>query len=1209
MTEVGEALPARRPGWVLWADRGGTFTDLIARDPDGGIHTAKLLSAAPGHYEDAVVEGARRLLGVPSGEPLPVGQLAELRLGTTVTTNALLEGRHASCTLLTNRGFEDLLRIGDQSRPELFALAIRRPEPLCTDVIGIDARRDAGGHVLRPLQEDQAREQLRHLRAQGCEGLAIALLHATVDPGDECALAALAREAGFAAPVCSHQVSGEIGLLERAQTAVVEAALAPVLRRYTTHLAAQLPGARIRLMQSDGTLTEAASAAARNSIFSGPAGGVIGATVSAAALGIDQVIGFDMGGTSTDVFAATGKLAIRPAVEVAGQVVRAPALDLHTVAAGGGSQVFFDGARLRVGPESAGADPGPACYGRGGPAAVTDANLLLGRLYPAGFAPVFGPNGDRPLDRGASRAAFAALAGETAEDDALLELARGAVRIALEHMAGAVRRISVARGVDPRGHCLVAFGGAGPQHACELAQLLEMTQVLIPARASLLSAAGVGLAAPGVACQAPLTAELCAAGLARAEAALGELKEQAIVALRAQGEPPAEIDLLLRLHYANADTVLDLPLASLAALRDAFAQEHEARFGFADPERPVHIALVLARARGRQETPAEAAMATSGARVGEQPWMPLDGTAFQSIPVWEGIGAGEVVGPALVLLDQSSLLLPPGWRARATTQGVLAQYEAATATLAERGGIAELELFNNRFMGIATEMGEALRRGAHSVNVRNRLDYSCAIFDDCGRLIANAPHIPVHLGSMGASVQAIMARHGAELQPGDGWLINDPYRGGTHLPDLTLVMPVYASSESRPFAYVAARAHHADIGGRTPGSMPADSRTLAEEGLCFTGERVARHGRLEAERVRALLAQGPWPARDPAANLADLRAQLAACSRGARSLQHLAATRSPAAIAAQMAALLDYTAQALGRLLRRLPGGAHRVLMDEGQCVTLRAAADAGRLRLDFSGTSAMDAGNANAPLPVVRAAVMYALRCLVDEPLPLNEGFLAPVVLQVPSPSLLDPRPPAAVVAGNVETSQAVADALLVALGAMAESQGTMNNLSFGNAEVQYYETLGGGAGAGPGFAGASGVHTHMTNSRITDAEVIERRFPVRIERFALRAGSGGAGVWPGGDGLVREIRFLAEMSVALIGNRRVRGARGQAGGGDGQPGVNELVAADGTCRPLPGRWSGAVAAGSLLRIQTPGGGGWGAAEAEPPPEPSVPGGRIRSR
>jgi 5-oxoprolinase (ATP-hydrolysing) len=711
-----------------------------------------------------------------------------------------------------------------------------------------------------------------------------------------------------------------------------------------------------------------------------------------------------------------------------------------------------------------------------------------------------------------------------------------------------------------------------------------------------LSAVGVGLAAPGVECQAPLVAELSAAALARAEAALAELRGRAVAELRAQGETPAEVDLLLRLHYANADTVLDLAMAPLAVLRDAFAREHEARFGFADPERAVQIALVLARARGRQGTPAVAAAAARGARVGEQPWMPLDGTAFQSIPVWDGVGTEAIDGPALILLDQSSLLLPPGWRARATAQGVLAQLVESAAVLAG-GGIAELELFNNRFMGIATEMGEALRRGAHSVNVRNRLDYSCAIFDDRGRLIANAPHIPVHLGSMGASVQAVIARCGEALRPGDGWLINDPYRGGTHLPDLTLVMPVHAPSAPRPFAYVAARAHHADIGGRAPGSMPADSRTLAEEGLCFAGERIARDGRLDAEQVRALLARGPWPARDPAANLADLRAQLAACNRGVRLLQQLAEARGAAEIGAQMAALLDYTARALGRLLDRLAGGTHRVVMDEGQCIALRAVARGGRLRLDFSGTSAMDAGNANAPLPVVRAAVMYALRCLVDEPLPLNEGFLTPVELQVPSPSLLDPIPPAAVVAGNVETSQAVADALLVALGAMAESQGTMNNLSFGNAEMQYYETLGGGAGAGPGFAGASGVHTHMTNSRITDAEIIERRFPVRVERFAVRAGSGGTGAWRGGDGLVREIRLLTEMAVALIGNRRVRGARGQAGGGDGLPGVNTLVHPDGRAEVLPGRWNGTVAAGSLLRIETPGGGGWGAADAELPP------------
>jgi 5-oxoprolinase (ATP-hydrolysing) len=1184
--------PSSAAGWHIHADRGGTFTDLVGVAPDGSRHTHKLLSHAPAHYDDAVLAGTRALLGLPAGAAIAEGAVAELRLGTTVTTNALLEGRQAPCALITHTGFEDLLAIGDQSRPDIFALAIPPRRQLCREVRGVAARRGADGTLLEPLDEAALRAMLAELREAGIDSLAVALLHGAQHPQEEQRLKALARAAGFAHCCCSHEVSPEPGLLDRAQTAVVEAALRPILDAYTRHLAAALPGTRIRFMQSDGRLNEATHLAARNSIFSGPAGGVIGAGSVARAAGMEALIGLDMGGTSTDVFESRGDAPVRDAVTIAGQVVRAPALDLHTVAAGGGSRVFHDGRRMRVGPESAGADPGPACYGRGGGATVTDANLLLGRLDAANFAPVFGPSGDAPLDAQAAAAAFDALACCDGSEAARFEAARGALQLANEHMAAAVRRISVARGVDIAAHGLVAFGGAGAQHACDVAEALGLRAVLVPTQASVLSAVGVGLAAVGVTREAAIDAPLGEEAVARARDLLPQLRAEAERELASQDSAFAAAEAELRLHYARSDTVIELAFdadSEADTLGADFARAHEQRYGFADASRPVHVTSLRLRAREAAGTATGEPVPKETRYQGRQPMMTLADGRWRQVPVVASLGAEAVEGPALIRLAQSSFVLAPGWRACRDPYGIRAERVAETAADAADSAAARLELFNARFMHIAAEMGEALRRSAQSVNVRNRLDYSCAVFDAEGRLIANAPHIPVHLGSMSASVQAVRPLHGDRPAPGEAWLINDPYGGGTHLPDLTLVMPVALEDSGQAGAYVAARAHHADIGGISPGSMPADSRSIEDEGIRFTGLRAAGGGRLEEATLRAALAEGPWPARDPEANLADLRAQLAACARGARLLQALAADAGIAAVRGQMQAVRDYSAGAVADFVAGLAPGAHRVTLDEGQQVALALSVTDGRLRLDFSASSGLDPGNANAPRPVVRAAVMYALRCVMAQPLPLNDGFLQAVDLVLTAGSLLDPRPPAAVVAGNVETSQAITDALMMALGAMAESQGTMNNISFGNERFQYYETLAGGSGAGPGFDGADAVHSHMTNSRITDAEILERQMPLRVRRFALRRGSGGAGRHRGGDGLVRELELLEAVDLAIISNRRTRGAAGADGGGHGQPGENHVLHADGSAQRLAGRARCALPAGSRLRIATPGGGGWG--------------------
>jgi 5-oxoprolinase (ATP-hydrolysing) len=1193
------------PGWRFWVDRGGTFTDVLARSPDGGVQSLKLLSEDPEHYSDAVVEAVRRALKLDAGASIAAGAVVELRLGTTVATNALLERKGSPVALLVTRGFGDLLDIGDQTRPDLFALDIHRPPSLATAVFEIDERVGADGAVLHAPDPAQIEQALQAARGAGCRAVAIAFVHAAAHPAHERVAAQIARGMDFEFVSCSHEVSPLPGLLARAETAIVDAYLTPALHRYTERLAAALPGAQLRLMQSSGELTDVDALFGRNAVLSGPAGGVIGATRAAATLGIKHVIGFDMGGTSTDVFHWAGETEHLHEGRLAGQRLRAPMLKIATVAAGGGSVLGLDGSRMHVGPESAGADPGPVCYRHGGPLTVTDANLMLGRLQATHFPCVFGPQADQPPDADAVRTAFAARAVEigAANGKAMTapeHVAWGYLRIAVENMANAIRGISVQRGVDLAGYTLCAFGGAGGQHACAVADALRMRRVLLHDQASLLSALGIGIADLGTRAERAYDTHLDALDAHALDATADTLRTQTLAALHAQGIASDTVQLSVRaqLRYDSAESVLAVMLADASTMRAAFETLHRAQFGFADPQRPVILQSLSVDARGGgADMPPPASPSECAAEPIEQVrvWFADADGIPQGIatPLYrrEALALDQRIdGPALLLEPHGCVVVEPGWQAVRKAGALLLERHTA---LPQHHAVSinydpvYLEIFHNRFMAIAGQMGEALRRTARSVNVRERLDFSCAVFDAQGRLVANAPHIPVHLGSMGMSVQTLLREHGHELAPGDAWLINDPYRGGTHLPDLTVIAPRF-DAQGRLRQLLAARAHHADVGGISPGSMPADSHSIDEEGIRIAGLRIVANGELLEAAIRAAFSAGRWPARQIEHNLADLQAQLAAVHSGLAELTRLDDEFGEAVVDAYQQHIFDHAEAAVRALLPTLQPGRCRIRMDGGRAIEVRIQCDGAQLTIDFAGTSAQDAGNFNAPLAVTRAAVLYALRLLLASEIPLNDGCLVPVTLEIPPGCLLNPQEPAAVVAGNVETSQCIVDALLGAFGAQAASQGTMNNLSFGDAVHQYYETICGGAGAGPGYAGAGAVHTHMTNSRITDVEILESRFPVRLERFALRRGSGGRGVWPGGDGAVRELRFLAPMQVGILSNRREHGAPGLAGGGDGLPGRNVLIrdgheASLGACTGFDAR------PGDCLRIETPGGGACG--------------------
>jgi len=1189
-------------GWHFWIDRGGTFTDVVARAPDGREVVEKLLSSNPERYADAALEAIRRILAAYGGGPI-----AAVRLGTTVATNALLERKGADVVLVVTEGFADALEIGSQARPDIFARHIVKPDLLHSHVIEVRERMTAEGEVLTPLDEAHARTALTAAFAEGRRAAAIACLHGWAYPAHEQRLAEIARKIGFTQVSVSSEISGLIKFVPRADTTVADAYLSPVLRAYVGGFARAFEGqdgVKLLFMQSNGGLAHADRFRGRDAVLSGPAGGVVGMAAAAERAGFGQALGFDMGGTSTDVSHYAGVFERTNESVVAGVRLSAPMLHVHTVAAGGGSICFFDGARLRVGPHSAGANPGPACYRRGGPLTITDCNLLLGRVRAEFFPAIFGPGADQPLDADIVTERFATLCAEveaaTGRKLTPHEAAEGFLAIADLSMAEAIKKISIQRGYDPKGYALVAFGGAGGQHACAVADAVGVETILLHPLAGVLSAWGMGLADVRNVVEETIELKLDAAhGLDRRAQAL------ALRAAEPLESPNVKTLVTANLKYDGADSALPISFSDTQTLKLAFEAEHRKRFGFTDPARAIVVASLTAEAVAHCDigSPASRPPTPDGSDPGHPTMATLiaNGHAHQA-PAHERrtLAAGFVSsGPALIIENGATTYVAPGWRARMNEHGDIVLTRAVPIARAAIGTEADpilLEVFNNRFMGVAEEMGLALQTTASSVNIKERLDFSCAVFDETGGLVANAPHIPVHLGSMSDSVREIIGQRATTIRDGDIYMLNAPHAGGTHLPDITVIAPVFLHGAAAPAFFTAARGHHADIGGITPGSMPPDSRTIEDEGVLIENFLLVREGVLQETEARALLASGKHPARDINRNIADLKAQIASVVRGVTELKRLVAHFGPAGVAAYMRHVQGNAEEQIRRVIDTLRAGQFEAAMDNGATIRVAITPDhaARTVRIDFTGTSPQSSGNFNAPLAITRAATLYVFRTLVRDNIPLNEGCLKPIEIVVPDGSLLNPSRGAAVVAGNVETSQVIVDALYGALGALAASQGTMNNFTFGDEARQYYETICGGAGAGPDFDGASAVQTHMTNSRLTDPEVLETRFPVIVERFAVRRGSGGAGAHRGGDGSIRRIRFRAPMTAAILANRRATAPFGLHGGASGKPGVNFVERAGGGVVTLGATGKVDVAPGDVFVIETPGGGGHGAAQRE---------------
>ena len=1154
--------------WNFAIDRGGTFTDVIARSSDGRLRIEKLLSDNLLQYEDAALEAIRRVLESEGGE------ISDVRMGTTVATNALLERKGERLALAITRGFGDSLRIGYQARPEIFARNIQLPSMLYQQVVEIDERVAGDGRTVLPLDESQALQALQAIREGGFDAIAILFVHGWKYDAHELRLAAIAKGLGFSQISVSSEVAPLIKLIGRGDTTIVDAYLSPVLRRYVDRVAAGLAdGTDLHFMQSNGGLAKATAFRGKDAILSGPAGGVVGMVAACAPHGNDRLIGFDMGGTSTDVSHYAGQFELADESVVAGVRIRAPMMQIHTVAAGGGSICRFDGMRFRVGPESAGATPGPACYRGGGPLTLTDCNLFLGRIDPANFPALFGRHGNQQLDVKAAVTRLQEIAQALGDGRSLEEIARGFVEIAIDNMAGAIRKISIARGHDVTRYTLACFGGAGGQHACAVADALGMERILIHPLSGVLSAFGIGIAdlksIRAASWLKPLGEEFCDA--------LSSLEKQARDALVEQGlhAEKIEFDRRARLRTLGSDTTIEIKVAPEPQMRTEFAALHQKRFGYFDVEAEVIVDALVVEAVGKSNA--------------------------QSRPVMDANGAGEIfVGPSLVFEPTSTIVVEAGWRAERAFDGTLVLTRAVPIERSKAIGTdvdpVRLEIFNNLFMAIADEMGVALQATATSVNIKERLDFSCAIFDAQGALIANAPHIPVHLGSMGESIRHIIEtrgerRDGRGIRRGDAYVLNDPYRGGTHLPDITVILPVFYGDEPDPSAFVAARGHHADIGGIAPGSMPPDSMSIEEEGVLIDNFLLVDEGRFRELEMRALLGSGDWPARNADRNISDLKAQLSACVRGGEGLAQTAAEYGGHVIAAYMRHVLANAEESVRRLLDRLSDGEFDYEMDNGAhvrvCITIDKSSRSATF--DFAGTSEQLADNFNAPFSIVRAASLYVVRTLIDDAIPMNDGCLRPIRLIVPEGSMLNPKYPAAVVAGNVETSQVVTDALFAATGRLAPSQGTMNNFTFGNEQYQYYETIAGGSGAGPDHDGTSAVQTHMTNSRLTDPEILETRLPVRLDQFAIRRGSGGQGAHCGGDGVIRAVTFLEAMRANILANRRRIPPKGIEGGADAKAGCNWVERVDGRIEMLTATASAELNPGDRFVIETPGGAGYG--------------------
>ena len=1227
--------PRNPERWQFWIDRGGTFTDIVGKRPDGTLVTHKLLSENPEQYRDAAVAGIRHLLGLAPGEPIPPEQVACVKMGTTVATNALLERKGEPTLLVTTLGFGDGLRIAYQNRPRLFDRHIVLPELLYSEVIEAQERIGAQGEVVQALDEAHLRTALGAAWARGLRSVAIAFVHGYRHTRHEALAADIARSVGFTQVSVSHRVSPMMKWVSRGDTTVVDAYLSPILRRYVEQVAAEMPGVPLFFMQSSGGLTDAHAFQGKDAILSGPAGGIVGMARTAEMAfehgdvlqGQARVIGFDMGGTSTDVSHFAGEFEREFETQVAGVRMRAPMMSIHTVAAGGGSILQFDGARLRVGPQSAGANPGPASYRRGGPLAVTDANVLLGKIQPDHFPAVFGPHADQTLDADAVRVAFQRMVADIrasggAEADSALGpegLAEGFIRIAVQQMANAIKKISVARGYDVTRYTLQCFGGAGGQHACLVADALGMQKVLVHPLAGVLSAYGMGLADQSLIKERAIEVRLSPEHQSTWEQALDELAQTARAELSRSPLAQGSIDIRRRLHvrFEGTDLALLVPHGNVAEIQAGFEQAYRQRFAFLMEGKPLMVEAVSVEALIAGDTAREASLPLHPLRPVPRRATVRVYTEGQwhdaALVVREDLRAGDQIdGPAIIAERNATTVVEPGWQARLTALDhlVLHRVHARRETYAAGTRVDPilLEVFNNLFMNIAEQMGLQLQNTAYSVNIKERLDFSCAIFDEAGHLIANAPHMPVHLGSMGESIQTVIRENAGAMKPGDVYVLNDPYHGGTHLPDVTVITPVFLPGHEDPVFYVGSRGHHADIGGISPGSMPPFSRTIDDEGVQIQNFKLVDAGRLLEAEMLALLASGPHPSRNPAQNMADLRAQIAANEKGVQELRRMVDQFGLEVVRAYMGHVQDNAEESVRRAIARLAvrfGDAQTrrfdFPLDNGAIIRVAVTIDAGRrtAKVDFTGTSPQQDNNFNAPRAVCMAAVLYVFRTLVEDDIPLNAGCLKPIEVIIPSGCMLNPLPPASVVAGNVETSSCITNALYGALQVMAGSQPTMNNFTFGNQRVQYYETISGGTGAGPlfdeqgqtrgGFNGTSVVQAHMTNSRLTDPEIFEFRFPVRLLSYAIRTGSGGAGQWRGGDGGIRRVQFLEPMTAGILSNGRIHPAFGLEGGQAGAPGINRVLRCDGQIEELGHIGQVEVQAGDVFEIHTPGGGGYG--------------------
>lgn len=1192
--------------WDFWIDRGGTFTDIVARKPDGTLLTKKLLSENPEAYRDAAVEGIRRFLGVESGGKVPAEKIATVKMGTTVATNALLERKGEPTALIITKGFRDALRLGYQARPDIFAKNIILPEQLYDLVVEIDERVLADGTVETAVTDQAIDAALDQVEAAGYKALAITLMHAYAFPAHEKRIAKAARARGTPQVSVSHEVSPLVKLVGRGDTTVVDAYLSPILKRYVNQVAEELgvegTGCRLMFMMSSGGLTAADMFEGKDAILSGPAGGVVGAVQTAQMAGFDKIIGFDMGGTSTDVSHYNGTYERAFDTEVAGVRIRAPMMRIHTVAAGGGSILHYKDGRFQVGPDSAGANPGPTCYRRGGPLAVTDANVMVGKLQPAFFPPIFGPDQNEPIDADAVQARFEAMAAEVGDGRKAEDIADGFLKIAVQNMANAIKTISVQRGYDVTQYALVSFGGAGGQHACAIADTLGMTTVHLHPFSGLLSAYGMGLASIYASRTKAFVLPLASESKTTLDGLITELTDQVLDELTSQGVLQTKTNPVLHLRYEGTDTTIDLSFAdhNMGAIRTAFETEHKAQFGFVYPGRTIIIESVEvqgsdATSAGRDETATETV--EGAAQISGTTKIFTDGTWHDgSIVHRQNIARGQTIkGPAILVEEHQTVVIEPGWEAQLTARDhlVLKRVVAKSRDLAV-GTDADpvmLEVFNNLFMSIAEQMGETLQKTASSVNIKERLDFSCAVFDRSGALVANAPHMPVHLGSMDRSVEAIIRQNVGKVRPGDVYALNAPYNGGTHLPDITAVTPVFDPLENEIIFWVASRGHHADVGGTAPGSMTPLAASVEEEGVLFDNFKVVDQGIFQEIALRDLLTDHPYPVRNADQNVGDLKAQIAANEKGVHEMRKMVDQFGWDVVSAYMGHVQDNAEESVRRVLARLSDCEIEYPTDQGAVIKVKITVDHDKREatVDFTGTSDQQPNNFNAPEPVARAAVLYVFRVLTEQPIPMNAGCLKPINLIIPEGSMLRPRYPAAVVAGNVETSQHVTNAMFCATKALAAAQGTMNNLTFGNATYQYYETICSGAPAGPGFSGTSGVHTHMTNSRLTDPEVLEMRFPVVLEDFHIEKGSGGKGQWNAGDGTRRVIRFREEMDCAVLSSHRTLPPPGVEGGLPGRLGKAQVRRSDGRVEDLRSCDQTSLAPGEAIIMTTPTGGGFG--------------------